>query len=120
MEHSQASLAAFQKLLDGRGLKLTYERKGILDEIFRLRGHFDADSLYAYLKGKGLRTSRDTVYRTIPLLLESGVIQKSAGRGKRSSSPVSRPPARPATPGTSALTVARTTSCGISRAAAAR
>jgi len=73
----------FQALLEERGLKYTFERKNILEEVLKLRDHFDADSLYERFKKKGLRTSRDTVYRTIPLLLESGVIQKSAGEGKR-------------------------------------
>ena len=73
----------FQKLLEERGLKYTFERKQIFEEVAQLREHFDADSLYERFKNKGLRISRDTVYRTIPLLLESGIIQKSVGEGKR-------------------------------------
>lgn len=81
MAESQSS--SFEKLLKERNLKFTYERKNIYEEVRQLPEHFDADSLYERLKGKGLRIARDTVYRTIPLLLESGVIQKSAGEGKR-------------------------------------
>lgn len=73
----------FQKLLDQKGLKYTYERRTICNEVLELKQHFDADSLYERFKEKGLRISRDTVYRTIPLLLESGIIQKSVGSGKR-------------------------------------
>lgn len=73
----------FQGLLEDQGLKYTFERKTIFEEVARLNDHFDADSLYERFKKKGLRISRDTVYRTIPLLLESGVIQKSVGEGKR-------------------------------------
>ncbi len=73
----------FQLLLQERGLKYTYERKTIFDEVAHLKEHFDADSLYERFKKKGLRISRDTVYRTLPLLLESHVIQKSAGASKR-------------------------------------
>ncbi len=73
----------FEGLLEERGLKVTFERKQIFEEVARLREHFDADSLYERFKSKGLRISRDTVYRTIPLLLESGIIQKSVGEGKR-------------------------------------
>lgn len=73
----------FEALLSTRGLKYTFERKQIFEEVTHLKGHFDADSLYDRFKSKGLRISRDTVYRTIPLLLESGVIQKSVGEGKR-------------------------------------
>ena len=73
----------FQKLLTSKGLKYTFERKQILEEILLLKEHFDADGLFAILKKSGLRVSRDTVYRTIPLLLECGVIQKSVGEGRR-------------------------------------
>ena len=73
----------FQSLLEDQELKYTFERRKILDEVCHLKTHFDADGLYERFKGKGLRVSRDTVYRTIPLLLESGIIQKSVGQGKR-------------------------------------
>jgi len=73
----------FDSLLEKRGLKFTHERKLIFEEICRLKDHFDADSLYERFKNKGFRISRDTVYRTIPLLLESGIIQKSVGEGHR-------------------------------------
>lgn len=72
----------FQKLLAGRRLKFTFERQSIFKEVTHLKRHFDADSLYERFKQKGTRISRDTVYRTIPLLLESGIIQKSVGEGK--------------------------------------
>lgn len=73
----------FQDLLAERNLKFTYERQHIFEEIEKLNEHFDADSLYDQLKNKGYRIARDTVYRTLPLLLECGIIQKSAGMGKR-------------------------------------
>lgn len=73
----------FQELLEERNLKYTYERKFIFEEVQKLKDHFDADSLYETFKKRGSRVSRDTVYRTLPLLLESGVIQKSVGEGKR-------------------------------------
>ena len=81
--NATSSLELFQELLKERGLKYTFERKLIYEEISHLKEHFDADSLYERFKKKGLRISRDTVYRTLPLLLESHVIQKSAGAGKR-------------------------------------
>ncbi len=79
----QEKQARFQTLLEVKGLKYTFERKRIFDEVVSLKEHFDEDSLYARFKKKGLRISRDTVYRTLPLLLESGAVQKSVGEGKR-------------------------------------
>jgi Fur family ferric uptake transcriptional regulator len=82
--HDKSQLTdKFRGLLEQKGLKFTFERKFICEEVMKLKEHFDADSLYERFKKRGLRISRDTVYRTLPLLLESGVIQKSVGEGKR-------------------------------------
>jgi len=72
----------FRQLLSRKGLKYTFERRAICDEVLKLKEHFNADSLYEKFKERGLRVSRDTVYRTLPLLLEGGVIQKSVGKEK--------------------------------------
>jgi Fur family transcriptional regulator, ferric uptake regulator len=50
--------------------------------VISLKDHFDADSLYDSLKEQS-RIARGTVYRTLPLLLQSGVLQMSVGDGKR-------------------------------------
>lgn len=83
MKSNETAAQKFEVLLARRGLKYTYERKHIFEEVHHYKHHFDADSLYEHFKKKGFRIARDTVYRTIPLLLESGVIQKSVGEGKR-------------------------------------
>lgn len=72
----------FQDLLGRKHLKCTYERQHLYETAGALKGHFTADDLYAVLKKKGFRIARGTVFRTIPLLLESGIIQKSVGDGK--------------------------------------
>ena len=73
----------FASLLSAKGLKVPMERRQLLDEVLLQKKHFDADSLYETVRRKGLRISRDTVYRTMPLLLECGVLQKSVGDGRR-------------------------------------
>jgi len=73
----------FKALLAEQKLKFTSERKAIFEEIQTLKKHFDADELYAILQERGLKVSRDTVYRTLPLLLQCGIIQKSVGDGRR-------------------------------------
>lgn len=82
MQKQKDKLVNFGALLEKKGLKLTYERRRIFDEIEKLKEHFDADSLYARFKKQGERIARATVYRTLPLLLECGILQKSAGAGK--------------------------------------
>jgi Fur family ferric uptake transcriptional regulator len=66
----------FRDFAAKRGLKLTKERKTILDEILDTQSHFDPEGLFVRLRGKGSKVSRASVYRMIPLLLESGIIAK--------------------------------------------
>lgn len=66
----------FKEFLQRKGLKLTKERKAILREIFSLHGHFDPEDLLIRLRKKGNRVSKASIYRTIPLLIESGLIEE--------------------------------------------
>ena len=72
----------FEVYLEKKSLKYTRERKCIYEKIKSLSTHFDADGLYEILKKEDENIARGTVYRTLPLLLESGVIQTSVGKGK--------------------------------------
>ena len=83
MRKPKDGLEAFKDLLKQRGLKYTYERQHIFEEIQKFEHHFNADSLYERFKKREERIARATVYRSLPLLLEAGVIQKSAGDGNR-------------------------------------
>ena len=57
-------------------LRPTKERYLLLEEIMHTGGHFDADELYASLASRGLKASRATVYNTLDLLVECGLISK--------------------------------------------
>ncbi len=83
MHKTKDLLESLRKLLERKGLKYTFERKSIYEEIQKIPTHFNADSLYERFKNRGERIARATVYRNLPLFLEAGVIQKSAGDGKR-------------------------------------
>lgn len=61
-------------ILGSKGLKLTKGREGILQEVSEIEGHFDQQTLYNRLKAKGSKIARASVYRTIPILVESGII----------------------------------------------
>ena len=82
MIHEPKRISNFKKQLAGKGLKLTRVRRHIYDRIARLKGHFDADTLYALLKKENSGIARGTVYRTIPLFMEFGLIQKSGSTYK--------------------------------------
>ncbi len=66
----------FRNFLYKRGLKLTKERQRILDEVFALHGHFDPEELLLRMKNKGMKVSKASVYRTLPLLVASGLIEQ--------------------------------------------
>jgi Fur family ferric uptake transcriptional regulator len=69
-----AQLEAFTAFLGERGLRLTPERQRILRVIAGSAGHFGPDELVGWLKkGRG-PVSRATVYRTLELLLEAGLV----------------------------------------------
>jgi Fur family transcriptional regulator, ferric uptake regulator len=67
----------FVSFLKANGQRVTKERLIILDTIIASSGHIEADDLFIKLKGKGLKSSRATVYNTLQLLVKSKIIAKS-------------------------------------------
>ncbi len=70
--------ARFEAFLRGRSLKYTGERKALLQAVFQAEHHFDADSLHMELRKKGGEISRATVYRTLDLLVQCGLVRKQS------------------------------------------
>ena len=54
----------------------TPERFAVLDHIYSSKGHFDMDTLYNSMKESKFRVSRATLYNTIELLLDCGLVLK--------------------------------------------
>jgi Fur family transcriptional regulator, ferric uptake regulator len=70
----------FREFLLTKGMRLTSERETVITAVYATHEHFDADLWVEKLerrKGEP-RASRSTVYRTLRLLEEAGLIRKVA------------------------------------------
>ena len=70
-------LEKFKAQLRLMNLKVTKERVIILEEVMKRTDHFDADQFAADLSTKGVRVSRATVYRTLDILNDLKIVEKS-------------------------------------------
>ncbi|QEH36638.1 Ferric uptake regulation protein [Aquisphaera giovannonii] len=66
----------FREFLEIRGEKLTEPRRVLVRHIFSSHKHFDADELVRDLHEAGHAISRATVYRTLRLLVEAGLLRE--------------------------------------------
>ncbi|HCE44213.1 MAG TPA: hypothetical protein DET40_11755 [Lentisphaeria bacterium] len=65
----------FKKYLMEHGLKCTLERTCIFKAARSLDKAFTIEELFECVTGRGLHVSKSTVYRSIPLLIRSGVMR---------------------------------------------
>jgi Fur family ferric uptake transcriptional regulator len=72
----KSGLQVFQEYVRHRGLRRTVEREQILREIFQTPGHFDVDKLYLKLRTKGVKVSKASIYRALPLFIDCGLIRE--------------------------------------------
>ena len=74
----QPPIDRFAQFLQGRGKRLTNQRRLIVETVFSHHGHFDADELMEHLAEliAKRKVSRPTVYRTLTELVEAGMLRK--------------------------------------------
>lgn len=68
--------AVFRRYLKGLGQKYTPERAQVLDVLLEIDDIFQADQLLERVRSRGYRVSKATMYRTIRLLQDAGIIQQ--------------------------------------------
>jgi Fur family transcriptional regulator, ferric uptake regulator len=69
--------AVFRRYLRSRGLKYTPERADILDAIIELDDVFEVDELLTEMRHRGHGVSKATIYRTVKLLQDAGIITQA-------------------------------------------
>lgn len=69
--------AVFRRFLKSKGLKYTPERADILDAIIEKDDVFEAEELLLEMRNRGHRVSKATIYRTIKLLQDAGIITQA-------------------------------------------
>ncbi len=67
----------FKKFLADNGLRYTRERRLILQEVMSRHHHFEVYDLFTQLRSKGKKVSPASVYRTLPILIQSGIVVKN-------------------------------------------
>ncbi|MDR0437615.1 MAG: transcriptional repressor [Bacteroidales bacterium] len=73
----------FSKYLKSKGLRQTPERFAILSEIYLSDTHFSLQSLGDRLNKKRFFVSRGTLYNTVDLLLDCGLVKRYQLEGNR-------------------------------------
>ncbi len=74
---TQAAHEILTKHLKSNGKqRATPERFAILDAVLQSQGHFDVEALYYRLISNGVKVSKATVYNTLEVLQECGLVSK--------------------------------------------
>src|SRR5579863_8878992 len=68
--------AGIENSLKERGVRMTRQRRILLDLLDRSGRHLDAESLYKLGKEKDPKLNRVTVYRTLKLLKKGGLVDE--------------------------------------------
>jgi Fur family ferric uptake transcriptional regulator len=69
--------ADVMELLRSRGLRMTPQRRAIVSEVMRTHGHISPSAIARKVEGEMPGVNPSTVYRTLALLEDVGVLQHS-------------------------------------------
>ncbi len=85
MDVAVAPADKFREFLLTKGMRLTPEREAIVEAVYATHDHFDAEQWVGNLaRPKGQSSaSRSTIYRTLNLLVEAGLLRRVARSNDR-------------------------------------
>ena len=64
----------FRRYLREQGLPVTQQREAIADIVFEATEHLSVEDIEARLRGSGERVGKATIYRTLEMLVKSGLV----------------------------------------------
>ena len=74
----------FRKFLAQKGLRVTSQRLAIFDAALARKEHFTAEQLLEYARSLDDSVSRATVYRTLPIMIQSALLREiDIGSGEK-------------------------------------
>jgi len=68
--------------LKRKGVRLTPQRRLVLDIVHEKPGHITADEILNYVQSKTPGVNKSTIYRTLDMLEETGCVVKSEAAGR--------------------------------------
>jgi Fur family ferric uptake transcriptional regulator len=66
----------FRRYLRDQGLPVTQQREAIAEVVFRATGHLSVEEIEARLRDRGERIGKATIYRTLEMLVRSGLVEE--------------------------------------------
>jgi len=78
---ASAVVRKFSDYLDARAMRKTPERMAILQRLLGMTGHFTVEQLQQSVQDEGMRLSTATVYNTLELLLDAGIVRRHVFEG---------------------------------------
>ena len=69
-------LQLFRRYLRDQGLPVTPQREAVADAIFSSKGHLSVEDIEGALRGTGERIGKATIYRTVEILVRSGLVEE--------------------------------------------
>jgi Fur family ferric uptake transcriptional regulator len=69
-------LILFRRYLREQGLPVTPQREAVADAIFTSSGHLSVEDIEGLLRRTGERIGKATIYRTVEILVRSGLVEE--------------------------------------------
>jgi Fur family ferric uptake transcriptional regulator len=66
----------FRRYLRDQGLPVTQQREAIAEVVFSATGHLSVEEIEARLRDEGERIGKATIYRTLEMLVKSGLVEE--------------------------------------------